>query len=243
MASNLSEKSPFPLPAGHHRAPRGSRPHLSPSLPNPKIVRSENITSNSNRKTARQLRITLFGVSEPAPATPHGTRTIPRHEPQAFLKSSGLRRLQRRAERPGAGNAFVRRGAFPPGLRLRWAKPPGRNSAPYQPLPGITDNVILDSVIRSFRDQGTAHVFSGDRTKAAAKACPPNLERVARRKLDQLNQAEALDDLRAPPGNRLEALSGDRKGQHSIRINDQYRICFHWTQAGPEQVEIVDYHR
>ena len=66
---------------------------------------------------------------------------------------------------------------------------------------------------------------------------------MAQRKLDQLNQAEELRDLRAPPGNRLEALTRERTGQHSIRINDQYRICFRWTDAGPEDVEIVDYHR
>ena len=67
-------------------------------------------------------------------------------------------------------------------------------------------------------------------------------ERVARRKLRQLEIADCLDDLRIPPGNRLEALRGDRAGQHSIRINDQYRLCFLWTDAGPEDVEIVDYH-
>jgi len=66
---------------------------------------------------------------------------------------------------------------------------------------------------------------------------------VAQRKLDQLNQAKELLDLRVPPNNRLEALKGDRRGQHSIRINDQYRVCFRWTEAGPEDVEIVDYHR
>ena len=66
---------------------------------------------------------------------------------------------------------------------------------------------------------------------------------MAQRKLDQLNQAEILKDLRAPPANRLEALKGDRKGQHSIRINDQYRVCFRWTDAGPKDVEIVDYHK
>ena len=79
-------------------------------------------------------------------------------------------------------------------------------------------------------------------SKASSKICPPNLRRVARRKLDQLNQAHVLEDLRAPPGNRLEALKGDRKGQHSIRINDQFRVCFRWTRAGPEDVDIVDYH-
>jgi proteic killer suppression protein len=67
-------------------------------------------------------------------------------------------------------------------------------------------------------------------------------ERVARRKLRQLDIAGRLDDLRIPPGNRLEALRADRVGQHSIRINDQFRLCFVWTEAGPEAVEIVDYH-
>ena len=62
------------------------------------------------------------------------------------------------------------------------------------------------------------------------------------RKLAMLNQAARLDDLRVPPGNRLEALTGDRAGQHSIRVNDQFRVCFRWTDAGPEEVEIVDYH-
>ena len=68
------------------------------------------------------------------------------------------------------------------------------------------------------------------------------IEKQAVRKLDMLHQARDLADLRAPPANRLEALSGDRRGQHSIRINDQWRICFIWTKEGPEDVEIVDYH-
>jgi proteic killer suppression protein len=68
------------------------------------------------------------------------------------------------------------------------------------------------------------------------------LESVARRKLRQLEIAGRLSDLRTPPGNRLEPLKGDRAGQHSIRVNDQYRVCFVWTSAGPEDVEIVDYH-
>ncbi len=97
-------------------------------------------------------------------------------------------------------------------------------------------------MIQSFRDRGTRDVFDGATSKAAAKACPPDLRPVARRRLDQLNQAHVLRDLRIPPGNRLEALRGDRKGQHSIRINDQFRICFRWTEAGPSDVAIVDYH-
>ena len=69
-----------------------------------------------------------------------------------------------------------------------------------------------------------------------------NVAAVARRKLRQLEIADRLDDLRVPPGNRLEALKGDRAGQHSIRVNDQFRVCFRWTDAGAEDVEIVDYH-
>jgi proteic killer suppression protein len=97
-------------------------------------------------------------------------------------------------------------------------------------------------VIRSFRDQATEDLFNGRNTKAARQRLPRSLWRVATRRLDALDQAEILDDLRVPPGNRLEALRGDRRGQHSIRINDQYRICFRWTETGPADVEVVDYH-
>jgi proteic killer suppression protein len=97
-------------------------------------------------------------------------------------------------------------------------------------------------MIQSFTDPGTEDIFDGKHSKAARKACPTTLWRSAIRKLDQLNQAEALDDLRSPPGNRLELLKGDRAGQHSVRINDQYRVCFLWTEKGPERVEITDYH-
>lgn len=69
-----------------------------------------------------------------------------------------------------------------------------------------------------------------------------NIEAVARRKLDQLNAASELRDMAAPPNNRLEALSGNRKGEYSIRVNDQFRVCFVWTPQGPKDVEIVDYH-
>ena len=97
-------------------------------------------------------------------------------------------------------------------------------------------------MIVAFRDQGTKDIFNGVNSRAARKTCPETLWKVAARKLDLLDSAAALDDLRVPPGNRLEALSGDRKGSQSIRINDQYRICFRWTDKGPDQVEIVDYH-
>jgi len=97
-------------------------------------------------------------------------------------------------------------------------------------------------MIRSFRGQGTEDLFAGRNSKAARKTCPLQLWRIAGRKLDQLNQAEVLGDLEAPPGNRLEKLKDDRKGQHSIRINDQFRVCFRWTDRGPEDVEVVDYH-
>lgn len=85
-------------------------------------------------------------------------------------------------------------------------------------------------------------MFNGDNTKLARKICPESLWRVAARKLDLLDSVSALEELRIPPGNRLEALSGGRSGQHSIRINDQFRICFIWTEKGPELIEICDYH-
>ena len=97
-------------------------------------------------------------------------------------------------------------------------------------------------MIRSFHNAGTEDVFNGRNTRLARRICPQAVWRVARRKLDLLDTVEALNDLRIPPGNRLEALSGDRQGQHSIRINEQYRICFVWTSQGPERVEIADFH-
>ena len=96
-------------------------------------------------------------------------------------------------------------------------------------------------MILSIADKATEDIFDGVNSAAARKLLPRELLRTAYRKLDQLNAAAALDDLSIPPGNRLEALKGDRVGQHSIRISDQYRICFVWTQEGPASVEIVDY--
>lgn len=97
-------------------------------------------------------------------------------------------------------------------------------------------------MIVSFRDQGTEDVFDGRDTKKSRKSCPSDLVRVARRKLDQVNQADTLGDMRVPPSNHLEKLKGDREGQHSIKINNQWRVCFRWTDSGAEDVEIVDYH-
>ena len=92
-------------------------------------------------------------------------------------------------------------------------------------------------MIQGFRDGATERLWKGETVKRLA-----GIRKPALRKLDMLNAAAALGDLRAPPGNRLEALKGDRKGQHSIRINDQFRICFVWTLKGPASVEITDYH-
>lgn len=92
-------------------------------------------------------------------------------------------------------------------------------------------------MIVSFRDADTESLAAGRRVSRFV-----NFEAVARRKLRQLEIAGRLEDLRVPPGNRLEALKRDRRGQHSIRVNDQYRVCFRWTEAGPADVEIVDYH-
>ncbi|MEI6621018.1 MAG: type II toxin-antitoxin system RelE/ParE family toxin [Actinomycetes bacterium] len=93
-------------------------------------------------------------------------------------------------------------------------------------------------MIRSFRNSETERVW----IRKHVRRWSPELQRAARRKLVQLNSATTLTDLRVPPGNRLEALTGSRMGQHSIRINDQWRVCFIWADAGPEQAEIVDYH-
>ena len=97
-------------------------------------------------------------------------------------------------------------------------------------------------MIQSFKNSATEDIFNGVNTKAARKLCPQSLWKVATRKLDQLDSVERLQDLRIPPGNRLESLKGQRSGQYSIRINNQYRICFRWTEVGPSEVEIVDYH-
>ena len=97
-------------------------------------------------------------------------------------------------------------------------------------------------MIVSFKDEGTRDVFFEQDTRKARKCCPRLLWPTARRKLVMLDQARTVDELLLPPGNRLKRLEGDRFGAYSIRINDQYRVCFVWGAAGPEFVEIVDYH-
>jgi len=98
-------------------------------------------------------------------------------------------------------------------------------------------------VIRAFSNRATEDIFNGRNTPGARRACPRSLWGTAVRKLDQIDSATELGDLSIPPGNHLEALKGTRKGQCSIRINDQFRICFRWTNAGADEVEIVDYHK
>jgi proteic killer suppression protein len=98
-------------------------------------------------------------------------------------------------------------------------------------------------MIQSFSNAGTEDIYFRKNTKDARKTLDVSLHRVAKRKLDQLTFSVRLEDLRAPPGNRLEALHGDREGFYSIRINDQWRIVFKWAGDGPTDVAIVDYHR
>lgn len=93
-------------------------------------------------------------------------------------------------------------------------------------------------MIRSFRDQDTQRFYGGERI-----ARFETVKKVAWRKFDMLNAAANLDDLRSPPGNRLEALAGDRAGQYSIRVNDQWRLCFVWTDEGPAEVELSKHYR
>ncbi|MBM3946952.1 MAG: plasmid maintenance system killer protein [SAR202 cluster bacterium] len=97
-------------------------------------------------------------------------------------------------------------------------------------------------MIRSFPDAATEDLFNGIDSRRARAACPPELWPSARRKLTQLNRVRELRELAVPPGNRLERLRGDRAAQHSIRINDQYRICFRWEDGYADEVEVTDYH-
>lgn len=97
-------------------------------------------------------------------------------------------------------------------------------------------------MIQSFRNRGAEDIFDGSDSSSARKTCPKDMWPTARRKLDQINRAVVLQDLAVPPGNRLERLEGNRKGQLSIRINEQYRICFRWEDRDAYDIEIADYH-
>jgi len=97
-------------------------------------------------------------------------------------------------------------------------------------------------VIHSFKNIGSEDIYNGRNSADARRLLPRSLWNIAARKLDQIDAAVSLEDLRVPPGNRLEALKADRLGQYSIRINNQYRICFSWSESVAEEVEIIDYH-
>ncbi len=97
-------------------------------------------------------------------------------------------------------------------------------------------------MIQSFKNNGSEDIYNGRNTSDARRLLPRQLWKIAVRKLDQIDAAIAPDDLRVPPGNRFETLKADRMGQYSIRINNQYRVCFKWSKSGAEDVEIVDYH-
>lgn len=97
-------------------------------------------------------------------------------------------------------------------------------------------------MIRSFKDEGTADIFAKQDTRAARHTCPQILWPAARERLNRVHHATEVIEMMIPPGNRLKRLRGGRYGQHSIRINDQYRVCFRWKNGGAESVEIVDYH-
>jgi proteic killer suppression protein len=112
-------------------------------------------------------------------------------------------------------------------------------------MPGVTNSlqvvtpgVTIRRVIRSFADRDTEQVWK----RLPVRRWPPELHRAAYRKLLMIDAAENLQDLRVPPGNRLEKLGGDRAGQYSVRINEQWRVCFHWKEGHADEVEITDYH-
>jgi len=97
-------------------------------------------------------------------------------------------------------------------------------------------------MIKTFRSAGIKDIFDGVASQAARRCCPQSIWPAARRKLDQINRVRELNELKVPPGNRLELLKGDRDNQYSIRINQQYRICFTWEEGNACEIEITDYH-
>ena len=109
-------------------------------------------------------------------------------------------------------------------------------------MPPTVHSCYYSRVIAGFADQGTEDIFYGVNSAAARRICPQPLHSTAQRKLERLNSVEEVDELALPPGNRLESLRGDRRGQRSIRINRQYRICFFWSAGEAVAVAITDYH-
>lgn len=97
-------------------------------------------------------------------------------------------------------------------------------------------------MIKTFKSAGTENIFDGVASQAARRYCPQSIWPVARRKLDKINRVREINELKVPPGNRLEQLKGDRTNQYSIRINQQYRICFSWEENYAYEIEITDYH-
>lgn len=97
-------------------------------------------------------------------------------------------------------------------------------------------------MIKTFKSAGTENIFDGVASQAARRSCPQFIWPVARRKLDQINRVREFNELKVPPGNRIESLKGDRVNQYSIRINQQYRICFRWEEGHAYEIEITDYH-
>ena len=97
-------------------------------------------------------------------------------------------------------------------------------------------------MIKTFKSPGTEDIFDGRTSRAAQRCCPQSIWPVARRKLDQINRVREINELKVPPGNRLERLKGNRENQYSIRINQQYRICFIWEEGYAYEIEIIDYH-
>jgi proteic killer suppression protein len=109
-------------------------------------------------------------------------------------------------------------------------------------LTWITLSIIMQVMIKTFKSAGTEDIFDGIASRAARKCCPKAVWPVAHRKLDQINRVRRVEELKIPPGNCLERLKGDRVNQYSIRVNQQYRICFTWEEGHAYELEITDYH-
>ena len=139
-----------------------------------------------------------------------------------------------------AFNQSVNRTAFT--LALQSVRLPRRYALFANNLTAIMHTIIICSMIKTFKSPGTEDIFDGIASQAARRCCPQSIWPVARRKLDQINRVREINEFKVPPGNRLERLKGDRENQYSIRINQQYRICFIWEEGHAYEIEITDYH-